>query len=282
MKVLGIYHSADLDGKCSGAIIRRRYPAAKLIGIDRGEPVPWDAIEDADRVILSDYSFTLEEMLKIDEMVDFIWYDHHKSAIKDMEGHIFCGIQLTTQAGCELTWLGLFGPRIPRVVESLGSYDSWRWVNESPSVQERILNTQYGMMLNHWDPEEYMWQHLLDDDNDEQLHQIIVAGRTIRRFQAQTMKGINTTGRVISWEGAVWFVVNTHMTSSNNYAAYVEAMDEVIHGVIAFHRRPNGWKYSMRQMDKNLDVSLIAKAYGGGGHAGAASFYSAELIEAFA
>ncbi len=41
--MIGIYHSADLDGFTSGAIIKRKYPNAKMIGYDYGNPFAMDS-----------------------------------------------------------------------------------------------------------------------------------------------------------------------------------------------------------------------------------------------
>ena len=34
------YHSADLDGQCSGAIVKLARPDCELVGIDYGDPFP--------------------------------------------------------------------------------------------------------------------------------------------------------------------------------------------------------------------------------------------------
>ena len=43
-KTLCIYHSADLDGVCSGAIMRRAFPEATMLGYDYGQPFPWEMV----------------------------------------------------------------------------------------------------------------------------------------------------------------------------------------------------------------------------------------------
>ena len=36
MKTLGFYHKSDLDGRCSGAILKYHIPDITLVGIDKG------------------------------------------------------------------------------------------------------------------------------------------------------------------------------------------------------------------------------------------------------
>ena len=41
-------HHDDADGRCAGAIVRRRFgDAVELREIDYGRPIPWDKIEAA-------------------------------------------------------------------------------------------------------------------------------------------------------------------------------------------------------------------------------------------
>ena len=40
-KTVCLYHRSDLDGHCSGAIVKYFIPEAKLIGIEYGDEIPW-------------------------------------------------------------------------------------------------------------------------------------------------------------------------------------------------------------------------------------------------
>ena len=44
------FHSADLDGHCSGAIVKHKYPDCEMIGINYGQEFPWDTIEKGEKV----------------------------------------------------------------------------------------------------------------------------------------------------------------------------------------------------------------------------------------
>ena len=55
MRKICLYHRSDLDGKCSGAIVKRHIPGTEMIGIDYGDKIPWKDLEGA-HVYLVDFS----------------------------------------------------------------------------------------------------------------------------------------------------------------------------------------------------------------------------------
>ena len=143
MKTVCIYHSIDLDGWMSAAIVKHwflndrdgideKYPitfkesdncitkevngqeySLNFIGYNYGQPIP--DLSEYDRVIMCDISFPKEEMNKLYEEKDFIWLDHHISAIKDFEiwnnnyryKHLE-GFRDTNFSACELSVLQQF------------------------------------------------------------------------------------------------------------------------------------------------------------------------------
>lgn len=281
MKVLCLYHNADLDGKCSGAIVKKWAESngheLVLHGMNYGYETPRHLIKDADQVIISDFSLPLVDMVQIVDKLT--WYDHHISAIKEMQDIKIPGIQDTKRAGCELTWMGLFPNRLlPPVVTMLGAYDTWMWKQEPVSIQTRILNLQYGMRLDSWWPDDSDWKLLLSLDGDiEYENKLMGCGHACIKYQAQMMERINPSGRLIDWEGYNWFTVNCHQTASTNFEEYIKDLD--VQGVIAYHLGQDGtWKYSLRSFSDDLDVSVICKKHGGGGHAGAGGFATGKLL----
>ena len=116
-----IYHSRDLDGWMSAAIVKLWDPKVKLIGWDYGQPIPDMTFQE---VIMVDISFPKEVM--IDNINRLTWIDHHFSAMKDV-GDIAVdidGMRDTKFAACELTWQFFFKAKpMPEIVRLLGRYD---------------------------------------------------------------------------------------------------------------------------------------------------------------
>src|ERR1700761_9115337 len=147
-----IYHNKDLDGYCSGAIVKKKYPNIKLIGYDYGQPFPWGEIKDDERVIMIDVSLPMPDMFKLSSASNsLVWIDHHISAINDFraysEGggqHGIIAILENGIAACEGGWKYLFpDEEMPTAVKLLGKYDTWRNQDEH-EWNHAIMPFQYG------------------------------------------------------------------------------------------------------------------------------------------
>lgn len=135
MKPICFYHRADLDGVCSGAIVKHFVPDCELYGIDYGDIFPWEKVKPplvpADQmpepwassgtneeheswgrttwpkrtVYMVDVSLPAEDMKRLAEVSNLIWIDHHATIINQMAGFEIDGYQVVGAAGCELCWL---------------------------------------------------------------------------------------------------------------------------------------------------------------------------------
>lgn len=140
MKTVCVYHSIDLDGWMSAAIVKHWFnstveiPNKKdepintldFIGYNYGQPIP--DFSKYDKVIMVDISFRDSTMQILKELCkEFIWIDHHISSIKDSEEYHYNdikGLRNTKYAACELTWKYFFpNETMPEIVRLLGRYD---------------------------------------------------------------------------------------------------------------------------------------------------------------
>ena len=148
------YHSADLDGHCSGAIIKMVYPKCEMFGINYGEAFPWVEIEKGELVFMVDFSLQpfKPDMNRLDNICHLVWIDHHQTAITEAGNEFWKidGKKLKSGVGaCQLVWKYLTqrivpglvsnGGKMPLFVKLLAEYDVW---NHS---DPRTLSFQYGM-----------------------------------------------------------------------------------------------------------------------------------------
>jgi len=175
-KTVCIYHSIDLDGWMSAAIVKYWFEkthalnctlehdseesklelqitsspdSLHMLGYNYGDPIP--DLSEYNRVIMCDISFPrpiMIDLLRDKEIGNFIWIDHHISAILDNKwleepGLIFNGIRDTKFAACELTWKYFFPNKsMPEIVRLLGRYDCFG--HKGTPEEQMVLEFQYG------------------------------------------------------------------------------------------------------------------------------------------
>lgn len=267
-----IYHSKDLDGLSSGAIVKRRYPDCQLIGWDYGQPIP--ELPAFGPIIMVDVTFPIPIMRSLINRLTVM--DHHKSFIEEWEkvskydSTILLGKREIGKAGCLLTWEYLFpGVGVPRWVEYLSDYDIWKG-SDTPLWELVILPFQYGMrsFINH--PSDF-FKHDLDYD------EIIRDGKAILAYIAQNdLYNCQRNSFVIDFEGLRTICLNTSVSSTGTFKSIYNPQDHDL--MLGFNYSGKFWNISLRSTG-NVDCSALAKKHGGGGHALAAGFQVVDINE---
>ncbi len=265
------YHSADLDGHCSGAIVKHKFPDCELIGIDYGHPFPWEKITDpTEHVVMIDFSLQpFEDMVKLNGLCRLVWIDHHKSAILDWEefNRPIENAELRTEfAACELAWKAYF-PNLPMplAVHWLGRYDIWKHA-ETPGA----LEFQYGMRLhNTWPDNQEFWLHLFHDN--DYAENIRDDGTMLLDYErTQNEKFIQAYGFDVEFDGLKCIAANRGMSNSLLFESVWN--HNKYDAMLMFAWKGGQFTVSLYTDKPGVDVSVICKARGGGGHKGAAGF----------
>jgi len=297
-KIGCVYHRTDLDGKCSGAIVRifeeHAGNTVEFIGLDHAdidEKFDIETLVLFDKLYMVDFSLPPAMMLQLREIygpVGFIWCDHHISALRNADEHNYAdisGVRTSEFAGCELTWrwFNPLGIRtsipLPTAVHLLGRYDVW-----DHSADGRIMPFQYGMRQANYGPDCSVWDGILPRPNSgeigasvpEMFSNILHDGAVIYDYlQEQWKRQTKALAREIVWAGHRFVAANIPLGNS--------AILEPVYPVPAtlfllyYQHKSGAWKVSMYTKDKDVDLSVIAVTYGGSGHAGACGFNCAEL-----
>ena len=278
------YHSADLDGHCSGAIVKMAYPECEMIGINYGDVFPWESIPvgDGEQVFMVDFSLQpYTEMRKLNIQADpLVWIDHHKSAIEEHEEWLrsgnkpILGIQRSGTGACALVWeylkQTLKSPAtLPTFVRLLAEYDVW------DHSDPRTLPFQYGMRQNtDTRPDNQDFWHSLFDI--EVVDRITEDGRIILDYQKeQNTKYIKACAFETEIDGLKCIAVNRMLTNSQLFDSIWDSSKW--DAMLTFGWRKGSWSVSLYSDRPDIDVSQVAKDRGGGGHKGAAGFQCAEL-----
>lgn len=277
------YHEKDLDGWLSGALVKVYYD--DIVGIGSAvKLVPYDyhkedrleqLIDDnAEEIFFVDCSAKPETLAKYDPII----IDHHKSFIEKVgdSPHSFRGNQKVGIAGCQLVWDTMFGGKRPDLIDLLGTYDTFDNRDEEYWENE-VMPFQMGMKLKAPDPSEnYLWWYnrinaARDRIDHRTIEQTILEGELVLNYQENEDCKIMKNAFEVDFEGYRAIAVNT---TRSNSRAFKSVWDEGKYDIMLVWYNVGGVKtiISLYTTKDDIDVSLIAKKYGGGGHRQAAGF----------
>lgn len=309
-KIVCIYHSIDLDGQMSAAIVKLMYEriikerselrkedmslvhTMDFIGYNYGQPIP--DLSSYGYVIMCDISFPEEEMFKIymqKEYGNFIWLDHHISAINislERDYEDTPGDRDTNFAACELTWKYFFPKEtMPEIVRLLGRYDCFG--HKGTEEEQMVLEFQYGArqcITDYIDA----YEHLLDCN----IETILNRGHAIYQYLCTEAKQTYKNGFVINFTGDYpingvglfynglvtykFICINKERFNPINFG--IDYHKDGYDGCACFHIDSTGtYCFSLYNDNGLVDCSLIAKQFGGGGHKGASGFRVKDVLK---
>jgi oligoribonuclease NrnB/cAMP/cGMP phosphodiesterase (DHH superfamily) len=265
MKPLCIYHGCCADGFTAAWVVWTWYGEGQVEfhAATHGESPP----EVSDReVYVVDFSYprpAMEAMARHATKLTVL--DHHRTAAQDLEGLIrhdgvVDGVFDMEKSGCLLTWEWFFtGMRPPPALLAVNDRDLWTF--ERPWTREIFSAlTSYPYAFE-------TWETLMGDDRLDALRQ---EGIALERKQQKDIAEIIAAGRhLITLAGhtvpacnvpSLWASDAGHMMAPGHpFAACFWIDGEQI-------------AFSLRSAPDGLDVSEIAKQFGGGGHSHAAGF----------
>lgn len=286
-----IYHSKDLDGYCSGAIVKRKYPDAKMVGYDYGQPFPLTDEEIiGHEVIMIDVSLPMPQMFTLALTAKHLtWIDHHISAINDYNnyppertgGESITAVLENGISACEGGWKYLFpDEQMPTAVKLLGEYDTWR-NRDKDRWDNAIMPFQYGMRMFCQSAETFPqdlfdWYDIITDNP---VYRVIHDGKLILGYQKTQNERACKSSFEIEFEGLRAIALNN---GGANSQVFESVYDESKHDVmIPFVFTGKHWTFSLYTTKDEVDCSVIAKSKGGGGHKKAAGFQLPELPNEF-
>lgn len=269
-----IHHNKDMDGYASGAICKRKYPQATLIGWDYKDEIPDFKQFYGEDVIMIDITFPIATLTELGRIARLTVIDHHISFRKDFgkikeEEHTFEYYYEDGIAACEIGWKYLFpNEPIPHAITLIGRYDTWR--QKEGDWERETLPFKY-FMYGECNSAQNFPKWVLDSRNDGNISDVISYGQAIMQYQ-RTMD--EATSRAYSFEREAYGIraicLNQPYFSSETVASVYNPEKHDV--MVGFAWGGDNWRVSLRSAKDEVDVSVIAKRKGGGGHKGAAGF----------
>lgn len=264
---LCIYHGNCADGFGAAFVVWLRYGHnVKYVAANYGEAPPDCTDHD---VLLVDFSYKLPELeLILEQAKSVTILDHHKTAEADIQplldaGRIHGEFDMN-RSGAALAWDWCYpGEDRARLIEYIQDRDLWRFHLEGAR--------EIGSVLFSYEQQFGIWLRIMNDlEDDEARQQVIQQGEALQRKHMKDVReAVRLTGRLMNICGYTVTVANV---------PYIFASDA---GNLMAEGRPfaatyvdteSGRKFSLRSKEDGIDVSEIAKRFGGGGHARAAGF----------
>lgn len=274
-----LYHAGCCDGFTAWwisreALLQRGFSDEKIRGwsVHYGNEVPWHLWEDLDyapEVYIVDFSYPADVLREIRERSSkLVVLDHHATAQESLaeliaEGSKTSGIELffdMTKSGAVLAfeYFGGYADTV-ELVAYVEDRDLWNWkLPYSKEVNAVIQSTEFTLEA---------WDKLA-------RREVIDLAEEGRVMLATRQALVDTVSRHYEWlelEGCWVPACNSSILQSEIGNQLMLDVSDAPFAVVWFAKGDSA-VVSLRSTDQALDVSRIAKGYGGGGHRNAAGF----------
>lgn len=227
-------------------------------------------IPEGANAYMVDFSYPRAELNKLlDTCGSLVVLDHHKTAQEDLEG--FGANKKATvvfdmdRSGAVIAWQYFFRNRpVPLLLQYIQDRDLWKFSLPDSDVVHAYISS-YPRTFEVYDE----LARQLDDP--EGLEDAKRAGASILRFKKQKVAEICDHAYLQEWEpyGKIP-VVNSSCFMSEVAHELLERYPDSPFAAYYFDR-PDKTQWGLRSR-KDFDCSVVAKIYGGGGHAQASGF----------
>lgn len=286
---LCIYHGNCADGFGAAWVVRKYFGSDEVdfhAGFYGAEP-PDVAGRD---IIMVDFSYkrpVLDGMIQ--KAKSLLILDHHKTAEEDLAGiqapfgpgwirhqqNVYqdlcegvAGLPYAmfdmNRSGAGLAWDFFFpDQKRPALIDTIEDRDLWRFrLPFTREVQANVFSYPYDFKA---------WDFLMALGNDHMgIQQMAEQGGAIeRKHHKDIAELVEASKRRMTLGGYDVPVANLPYTLSSD-AGHLMTKDEPF--AACYMDTPRGRIFSLRSTDAGVDVSEVAKAYGGGGHRNAAGF----------
>ncbi len=264
------FHHDDEDGRASGTIVRYALgKEVRLIEVNYDDlTIPWDLVAKASKIVVVDFSFSLEVMKNLAEGREFTWIDHHISAIKELQvvSKEWPGTRDTGEAACVLTWKYFFPDRpVPRAIILIGDRDIWRWAEKETGAFGEGIYVRDTRADN-----DLLWKPLLEDDQ-KVFDAILTEGTRLREIRLDEINSlVERRGFEVEFFGERTLAINASGNGDIGQRGR-ELGYEIIY-CYEDQMQQEVLYTNVTLFSKEVDVSVIAVKFGGGGHAHAAGF----------
>lgn len=228
------------------------------------------------KVIVVDFSYPRAVLLEMHEELarrgaELFVIDHHETARADCEGLPFCAFDMN-RSGAGLAWdmgpvNGIehgFRERRPKLVDYVEDADLWRFaLPHSKEIRSYIETCP--KTFARWD------DLAIELARPDDFQRAVYAGSCVLAAKELNVEKCAREARYMLVRGLNVPVVNCPYFLASEVAGKLAEDPDEFFAVAWFQQKSGDYYYSLRSKH-GFDVSEVAKALGGGGHAAAAGF----------
>jgi oligoribonuclease NrnB/cAMP/cGMP phosphodiesterase (DHH superfamily) len=263
MSTICIYHGPGcLDGFASAWTMNK---FAKLTGMEVEFVVgiyqtPPPDVTGKD-VYLLDFSYKRDVLLEMASKANSITIlDHHKTAeedLKDLPSNVNCTFDME-RSGAMITWNHFF-PDIfpPMLIKHIEDRDLWKFKIEGTKEVTAALFS-YPLDFDIWDD--------LSNSSESLYYEGIALLRAQEKNVQSLIKNLAYRANISGYNVPI---INVPSMFASDVGAIMSIGEPF---AASYFELPYARVYSLRSQPGGIDVSVIAKKYGGGGHPGASGF----------
>jgi len=266
--LLCIYHANCADGFGSAWVFRRAFRNTEFYPGAYQDPPPDVTNRDVYMVDFSYKRHAVEQMARQARSITIL--DHHKSAIEDLmplvNGGIISAVFDINRSGAMITWDYFFhGESPPKLLAHIEDRDLWRFaLPGTREIQAALFSYPYDFEV---------WDQLMEPEALERLRS---DGEAIERKHHKDIAELVAVCKRRMKFRAPWLYDFINIPAASlpytltSDAGHLMAQGEPF--AACYWDTPEGRVFSLRSTEDGVDVSEVAKQYGGGGHKHAAGF----------
>lgn len=291
-----VYHSADLDGKASGAVLLNHFKNAQTFGYDYGQEFPITKLAGRN-LVMADVTVEPEHMFSLaKETYEFVLIDHHVSAfdkiiqyaaennietiISELNGLVKCYFfpefnfryyYSDVLSACEIcqTLYPLKHSFSREKIRLLGQYDTWR-----NNGKEMVNDYKWNEQVMPFQMASRLFNRVVDVLNslgeDDINYQITIGNKILEYQKIQSENIVKSKSFTFELNGIRILACNGVASSSQSFDGFY--LEEIHDAMMPFSFNGSKWFFSLYTTKDDVDILSIAKSFGGGGHKKACGF----------
>lgn len=268
---LVVYHGNCFDGFTAAWAVRQKHQNATPWAAGYGQDLPPEHLWEGKHVLIVDFSYPGPQLLEMASKAKSVTVlDHHVSAMRDLchllKERVIQGEFDMDKSGARLAWEYTWGTGVasPVLIDMVEDRDLWLKRIEGTDALSAYLGAE-DMVFERWTE----IARKLENPGSRQA--ILAEGAAIRRSHEKLIEGIISQTQRSMIIGGIEVPVACVPYAFASDAGNLLSRDWIF--AATYVDRGDGKRqFSLRRSIGDVDVSEIAKLYGGGGHAAAAGF----------